>query len=73
VSLQLDLFEDVAKLPWHGRSPRTLTRGANGLFLRHTPLKTPEHLDAAQMDLFRTVVRRPRSRYSGAPLMKVVR
>ncbi len=70
--LQLDLFEDVAGLPWYGESPRVLTRGHEALFLRRKPLRTPAFVDAAQLELsLRSVIQAP-WKYQGAPLLKEV-
>jgi len=68
-TLQLDLFEDVVTLPWHGKSPRTLTESRKALFLRRKPQRTPDDFDPAQLDLFRTVVKKAPWKYQGAPLL----
>ncbi len=51
---QYDLFEDVAVLPWYGRSPRSLTEARKALFLRREPQKDERFfVDADQVDMFR--------------------
>ncbi len=69
IVLQLDLFDDVVHLPWHGRSPRSLTRCAIALFLRREPQKDDRFfVDPDQLDLWLPAKKAPR-RYRGAPLL----
>ncbi len=70
--VQLDLFEEVAKLPWYGGSPRALTRSANALFLRRKPQKTPAFVDGDQFAMFPELVKKAPWIYQGAPLLKEV-
>ena len=70
ISDQFDLWEvELQRLPWCGRSPRDLTKGARHLFLRRKPQKADRFLvDADQTDLFHAA-KRGRHRYGGAPLL----
>ena len=70
ISVQGDLFVDVATLPWYGRSPRGLTRGAIALFSRREPQK-PERffVDPGQYDLFPAATIKAPWKYQGAPLL----
>ena len=67
---QYDLFpEEVGRLPWGGRSPRGLTRGANLLYLRREPQKDERFfVDPEQTDLFPAAITGP-LQYEGAPLL----
>ena len=57
-------------MPWQGASPRLLTRGAKGLFLRRKPQKDDRFfVDPDQFDLFRAAIK-GRRRYGGAPLLQ---
>ncbi len=71
-AVQLDLFEDVVRLPWNGRSPRSLTVARKALFLRRKPQRTPADFDVDQYDLFTTVPEEAAWFYQGAPLLKEV-
>ncbi len=52
-TLQLDLFRDASRVPWEGRSPRSLTRVAKALFLSHKAQKRERFfVDPYQIDLF---------------------
>ena len=66
---QLDLWQaEVDALPWGGRSPRSLTRGARALFLRREPEKDARKLvTAIQIDFFTAPIKGPL--YEGAPLL----
>jgi len=71
-AVQLDLFEDVVRLPWYGRSPRSLTRRANALFLGQPRQKHERFfVDPNQVDMFKRAKKAPRE-YRGAPLLKEV-
>ena len=71
--VQLDLFEDVTKLPWYGRSPRSLTRCAGRLFLKRKRERTPADFDGDQIPMFAGLVRKKAPReYRGAPLLQEV-
>ena len=67
---QYDLFPgDLERLPWGGRSPRSLTKGAIALFLRREPQKDERFfVDENQGDLFGRPERGP-PQYEGAPLL----
>ena len=68
--VQLDLFVDVAGLPWYGRSPRSLTRSALALFLRREPQNDDGFfVDPEQIDLFHAAITRPSGISPGAPLL----
>ena len=68
-SLQLDLFVDVVDLPWHGRSPRSLTRSAKALFFRREPQKNERFfVDPGQLEFELPGYNAP-WRYEGAPLL----
>ena len=68
--IQGELFEDVAKLPWYGRTPRSLTRGHEALFLRREPQKDDRFfVDQDQYDSFLAAIT-GRYRYGGAPLLQ---
>ena len=68
--VQLDLFEDVVHLPWHGRSPRSLTRCAMALFLRREPQKDERFfVDPEQLLMWPPVRKGPRSFAPGVPLL----
>ncbi len=68
--LQLDLFIDVAALPWEGRLPRGLTRGAIALFSRREPQKDERFvLDPDQVDMFRRRLKKAPGKSPGAPLL----
>ncbi len=68
--VQMDLFVDVASLPWYGRSPRALTRGAKALFLRREPQKDDRFfVDSDQTDLCLVALKPPRGDSPGAPLL----
>jgi len=73
---QLDLWpSEVARLPWGGRSPRslTLTRCSKALFLRREPQKDDcFFVDPKQYDLFRAAIP-GRFQYGGAPLLVPLR
>jgi len=71
--VQLDLFEDIVRLPWHGRCPRSLTRGAKALFFRQAPQRTPAIFDADQLTLFPRPVKKGPPIYRGAPLLLEVK
>ena len=72
ISEQLDLFEDVVRLPWYGRSPRSLTRCAIALFSRREPQKDDcGFLDPDQYDLWLPTKKAPWV-YQGAPLLQEV-
>jgi len=71
--VQLDLFEDVVTLPWYGKSPRSLTRVAEALFLRREPQKDDRFVvDPNQYDLWLPAKKAPR-KYRGAPSLKEVK
>ena len=60
-------FPGEVEPPWEGASPRSLTKGAQLLFLRREPQKDDcDFLDPDQMDLVREAERGP-PRYGGAP------
>jgi len=70
MAMQYDLFEDVVALPWHGRSPRSLTRAAIALFLRREPQKDERFfVDPDQIDMFRRRQKKAPRKYRGAPLL----
>ncbi len=71
----LDLFPGG---PWGGRSPRALTRGRNGLFLRPEPRghEVMDARDPLQYDLCRPNVptrKKGPSVYEGAPLLLLLK
>ena len=69
MALQLDLFEDVASLPWYGRSPRSLTRGALALIFKARAQKDDcFFVDPEQLELF-AVATKVRLGYQGAPTL----
>ena len=72
-SVQLDLFEDVMRQPWQGRSPRGLTRAAKLLFFRQAPQRTPDIFDGDQLTLFPELVKKAPQVYRGAPLLQEVK
>ena len=67
---QLDLWEgEVSRIPWSGRSPRSLTRAAKALFLKRERQKDDRFfVDLDQYDLFLAAIP-GRPRYGGAPLL----
>jgi len=67
---QLDLWqEELDALPWQGRSPRALTRGAQLLFFRREPQEDDRFFaDADQVDMWPPGKKAPRF-YRGAPLL----
>ena len=67
-SSQLDLWErEIAKIPWRGMSPRSLTSCRKALFLRREPQKDDRFfVDPNQYDLFRAAIP-GRPQYGGAP------
>ena len=71
MSDQLDLFEkELSRLPWRGRSPRSLTRGSKALFLRREPQKDASFvIGPEQLELFHVAKARPREISPGAPLL----
>ena len=70
IAKQLNLFEDWVPLPWDGRSPRSLTRGAKALFLRRKPQKADRFfVDPDQLEVFGRRKKAPWG-YQGAPLLK---
>ena len=72
---QLDLWEDeVARLPWRGQSPRslTLTKCSEALFSRREPQKDAcVRADPDQLDLWLPANRAPWV-YQGASLLMEV-
>jgi len=71
----LDLFPEE---PWHGRSPRALTRVGKGLFLRQEPPPGDvlDELDPRQLDMWRHrrgTEKRVVERSSAAPLLLPLR
>jgi len=68
---QLDLWEgEVSRMPWRGKSPRELTRGAIALFLRRKPQKDERFfVDPDQVDIWPAGVEGPRGCSPGAPLL----
>ena len=65
--LELELDDVRLKIPWDGRSPRGLTRGAMALFLSSAAEKSVSaFVDPEQGDLFKKAA--PRSR-GAAPLL----
>jgi len=57
------------RIPWGGRSPRSLTKVNMALFLRREPQKDDcFFVDANQFDLFRAAIP-GRRQYGGAPLL----
>ena len=73
ISSQLDLWQaELDALPWHGRSPRELTRVALGLFSRREPQKSMrDFVDTEQLELWPPAKTAP-WRYQGAPLLQEV-
>ena len=71
IAMQYDLFEDVERLPWQGRSPRFLTKAAKLLFLeRERGEQERFFVDPNQYDCFRRRCRKKAPRVSrGAPLL----
>jgi len=71
---QLDLWaREVARLPWNGQSPRSLTRVNKSLFLRREPQKDDcFFVDPDQYDLFRAAIP-GRPQYGGAPTLLPLR
>ena len=68
--VQLDLFEDVWALPWHGRSPRDLTRCAQAFIFKAQAAKgRPQPIDPAQLEIFPRANNAPWI-YQGAPLLE---
>ena len=67
---QLDLFGHVSvRLPWDGRSPRSLTKAAKALFLKRERQKDDRFFcDPDQLELMLTGNKAPRI-YRGAPLL----
>ena len=67
--LELDLDDVRVRVPWEGRSPRGLTRGAN-LFIFETQgdQKHARSRVSAQLDLFQVTNEGPPV-YRGAPLL----
>ncbi len=65
---QLDLWErELSRLPWRGRSPRSLTRAAKRFILKPEAQKHERFfMDPFQYDLFPAVTTR-RPLYGGAP------
>jgi len=69
IASQLSLQLGLSRLPWEGKSPRSLTRGAIALFLRREPQKDDRFfVDPNQYDLFRAAIT-GRRQYGGAPLL----
>ena len=69
ISSQLELSLSMERLPWEGKSPRSLTRGAIALFLRREPQKDDRFfVDPDQYDLFLAAIT-GRPRYGGAPTL----
>ncbi len=70
-SVQLELpFSEWQGEPWAGRSPRTLTRGYLGLFLRREPEQHASFfVDPNQIDMWPAAENVPWV-YQGAPLLK---
>ena len=70
IAIQLDLFDDVVRSPWGGRSPRGLTRAARSLIFKAGAAKKHERfvLDPQQYDLFDEGFIRPLY-YRGAPTL----
>jgi len=67
-SYQLDLLQDNDRLPWHGQSPRGLTRVAISLFLRREPQKDERFfVDPNQYDLFAVAKKKAPWKFQGAP------
>ena len=70
LATQYDLFVDVARVPWGGRSPRSLTRARIALFLRREPQKDERFfVDVNQIDLFRRRQKKAPLGTRGAPLL----
>jgi len=71
---QLDLWpSEVSRIPWGGRSPRSLTRANLSLFLRREPQKDDRFfVDPNQYDLIRAAIP-GRPQYGGAPLLLEVK
>ena len=67
-SRQLDLWEDeVARLPWRGKSPRRLTRPNKLVFLRREPQKDDSFfVDPNQLEMFPEAIKEL-PQYGGAP------
>ena len=64
---QFDLWPEwLAGLPWGGRSPRGLTRGAKVLYSRREPGGMSSLPDPLQCEMF---IRHQARRYVGAPLL----
>jgi hypothetical protein len=68
--VQLDLFEDVERIPWYGVSPRSLTRSRKALFLSQEAQKDARLRDPAQLDLFSEATSKGPPVYRGAPLLR---
>jgi len=71
---QLDLFEGtrhaVNRVPWAGRSPRDLTRGAKLLFLRREPQKSvSDPVSPLQLEMWPSWPKNAPRKYRGAPLL----
>ncbi len=67
--LELCLEDARVRVPWNGRSPRSLTKIQKALFLRREPQKDDRFfVDADQYDLFRAAIP-GRPQYGGAPLL----
>lgn len=66
VQLDLGLNDARVKIPWDGRDPRALTRGAKLLYLRREPGGVSPPPDPRQLEMF---IRHQARRYLGAPLL----
>ncbi len=63
-----------AGVPWEGRSPRALTRGALGLIFKPQGVKSvSDFVDPEQYDLFPEAKEKAPWKYQGAPLLVDVR
>ncbi len=71
---QLDLWQaELDALPWQGRRPRDLTRGARALFLRREPQKDDRFfVDPDQLEIWVRGGNALRFVYRGAPLLQEV-